>query len=395
MTDQSPLLEGLKLLDLGRIYQGPWCGNLLALGGATVIKIEEPSGEPARGPHGGSTVPFAMMNSNKQALTLDLKSERGRELFLDLVAQADVVIENFSAGTMERLGLAPELLLERNPRLVYGAATAYGIDGPDRDQLGMDVTIQAYSGVMSLTGFPDAPPVKAGVPFIDIMGGSYLYGGVMTALYGREKTGRGRIVDVAMIDTVYATLASSLTGLYRDGSVTRAGNGADGVTLAPYDVYPTSDGFVAVIVITEKHWEKMCQAMGCPELADDQRFASHARRRKNLDELNSMIRAWTITRTRDEVSRALRDGKVPAAAVRDLAEVVADPHLRERGAIQDMDHPREGKITVSHSPLRYRGVSLAPLSPSRDLGADNHEIFGDWLGLSESEIESLKEDGVI
>jgi CoA:oxalate CoA-transferase len=388
-------LDGIRVLDLGRIYQGPWCGTLLALAGADVIKVEEPGGEPARSRDpSGATVPFAMLNSNKRAITLNLKEERGRDLFLELVRDVDVVVENFGPGTMERLGLGPESLLELNPRLVYGGATAYGIDGPDRDQLGMDITIQAHSGVMSVTGFPDQPPVKAGVAFVDFLGGVHLYAGIVTALYERERTGQGRIVDVAMVDTIYPTLASNLSAYYRDGVAPRSGNGHGGGALVPYDVYPTSDGHIAIIVVTPQHWVSLCAAMGQPELADDERFRSNGRRFHNVESLDEIIGQWTSSHTRDEVVAALKVAKVPAAAVRDVAEVVEDRHLHERGALQHIEHPQLGDVVVPHSPLRFRGTPLVPLVPSPALGAHNHEVFGK-LGLSDKEIDRLRDDGVL
>ena len=293
-------LEGVKVLDLGRIYQGPWCGLMLALAGADVLKIEEPAGEPSR--RGSTvettTVPFAMLNSNKRDITLNLKDKRGRDLFRRLVEDADVVVENFSPGTMDRLGLSAESLLELNPRLVYGAATGYGIDGPDRDQLAMDITIQAHSGVMSVTGFPEQPPVKAGVAFVDFLGGTHLYAGIVTALYERERTGVGRIVDIAMIDTIYPTLASNLSGYFRDGFAGRAGNGHGGGALVPYNVYATADGHVAIIIISDQQWRNLCGAMGQPELVDDERFSSNGRRFHRLEELDDIIETWTSARSR-------------------------------------------------------------------------------------------------
>jgi CoA:oxalate CoA-transferase len=398
MTGEQALpLAGVRVLDLGRIYQGPWCGTLLALAGATVVKVEEPGGEPARqrGSDVGTTVPLAMLNSNKQAITLNLKHERGRAMLIDLVRQFDVLIENFGPGVMERLGLSAKSLLEVNPRLVYGGATGYGIDGPDRDRLALDITIQAHSGVMSVTGFPDSAPVKAGVAFIDFLGGTYLYGGIVTALYERERTGRGRIVDVAMIDTVYPTMASNMSGYYRDGEARRYGNGHSGGALFPYDVFPTSDGYVAILVVTTQQWPNFCNAMGRPELIDDERFASNNRRYRNSKEINAAITEWTSGLTRDEVVARLHGARVPVAAVRDVTDLLADPHLRERGAIQYIDHPELGPVDVPHSPIRWRDTPLVPLTPAPALGADNHDIYGRMLGLSADEVDRLRADGAI
>jgi CoA:oxalate CoA-transferase len=395
-TERPLPLAGLRVLDLGRIYQGPWCGTLLALSGASVVKIEEPSGEPARrGARGSMSVPFAMLNSNKQAITLNLKEPRGREIFLDLVRQADVVLENFGFGTMDRLGVGPERLLAVNPRLIYGAATGYGIDGPDRDRLAMDITIQAHSGVMSVTGFPDQPPVKAGVAFVDFLGAANLYSAIVTALYERERTGLGRIVDVAMVDAIYPTLASNLSAYYRDGVAPRSGNGHGGGALVPYDIYPTSDGFVALMVVTESHWRSLCDVLGAPELVTDDRFSSNSHRYHNAPALDQIIGAWTRPLARDEVVARLTEAKIPVAAVRDVGEVVEDAHLHERGALVRMEHPMAGPVVVPNTPLRFRGSTMAELEPSPALGADTRSVLSEWLGLDDAALDQLREDGVL
>jgi CoA:oxalate CoA-transferase len=389
-------LDGVRVLDLGRVYQGPWCGALLALAGASVVKVEQPGGEPARrGGRQGTTVPFAMLNSNKRGITLNLREPRGRGLFLRLVREVDVVVENFGPGTMDRLGLGPDALLAVNPRLVYGAATGYGVEGPDRDRLAMDITVQAHGGIMSVTGFPDQPPVKAGVALIDFSGAVHLYAGIVTALYERERTGAGGVVDVAMIDTVYPMLASNLSGYYRDGVAPRTGNGHGGGGLVPYGVYPTSDGHIAIIALTDQHWRNLCAVMGRPELADDDRFRSNGRRYHNLEAVDELISAWTAGCTRDGVVAALHAAGVPSAAVRGVGEMVEDEHLHERGAIQRIAHPQLGEVVVPHSPLRFRGTDPVPLTPSPAVGADNDEVFGEWLGLSPAERAALTDDGVI
>jgi crotonobetainyl-CoA:carnitine CoA-transferase CaiB-like acyl-CoA transferase len=259
----------------------------------------------------------------------------------------------------------------------------------------MDITIQAHGGIMSVTGFADQPPVKAGVAFVDFLGGAHLYGGIVTALYERERTGLGRVVDVAMIDTIYPTLASNLSAYYRDGVAGRSGNGHGGGALVPYDTYPTSDGHIALIVVTEQHWRNLCAAMGRPDLGEDERFRSNGRRYHNADEVNALVGEWTASHTRADVLAALGEHRVPAAAVRELGEVVEDRHLHERGAIQYIDHPELGPIVVPHSPMRYRGSDLAELRPSPRLGEHNADIYGEWLGLSADEVAALGADGVL
>jgi CoA:oxalate CoA-transferase len=210
----SPLsnypLAGITVLDLGQIYQGPYCGFLLAMAGARVIKIEPPQGDLVRSRRGVS-VPLAMLNSNKEGIVLDLKSIEGREAFLRLVDEADVVLENFLPGVMDRLGLGGKILLQRNPRLVFGSASGYGSSGPYKDMLAMDLTIQAMSGIINATGFPGQPPVKAGPSICDFLGGAHIYGAIVTALFDRSRTGVGRICEVAMLDAAYIALTSTIS----------------------------------------------------------------------------------------------------------------------------------------------------------------------------------------
>src|SRR5580698_9517408 len=235
-------LAGITVLDFGQIFQGPYATLLMAKAGANVIKIEPPHGEPGRrrAEAGKSTtLPVAMLNANKRAITLNLKSERGRALLRQMVERADVLLENFSPGTMDDLGVGYDVLKTVNPRLIYATGSGFGITGPDRDNLAMDFTIQAQSGIMSVTGFPDGPPVKAGPTLVDFMGGIHLYAGIVTALYDRDHSGVGRLVEVAMQETVWPTLAASYDYYYRTGEIPpRTGNRQSGLNSAPYNVFP-------------------------------------------------------------------------------------------------------------------------------------------------------------
>ncbi|MDO8771522.1 MAG: CoA transferase, partial [Burkholderiaceae bacterium] len=284
-----PPLSGLLVLDLGQIYQGPYCGHLLSMAGATVIKVEPPTGDTVRSRR-QSPYPLAMLNSNKQAVTLNLKNEGARQIFLKLVERADVLIENFMPGVMDKLGVGPETLLERNPRLVYGAASGYGSSGPNRDLLAMDLTIQAMSGAMSVTGFPDRPPVKAGPAICDFLGGIHLYGAIMTALYERSVTGKGRVVEVAMQDAIYPALASSLSLFYENPKANpRTGNRHGALAMAPYNTYRAAEGYIAIICVTEAHWAGLAKAMGRVDLLADPRFATHAERCQIMDEVDGIV----------------------------------------------------------------------------------------------------------
>lgn len=392
-------LDGVTVLDLGQIYNGGYAGLLLALGGAHVVKIEPPGGENLRrrGAVGGAGYPFVMLNSNKDGVTLDLKHPRGKELFLALVERADVVLENFTPGTMDRLGLGHRQLLEINPRLVYGASSGYGSTGPYKDHLAMDLTVQAMAGVMSTTGFPDQPPVKAGPAVCDFAAGIHLYAGIVTALFQRERTGRGEVVEVTMHEAIYPTLMSSLGLLFGgDGTTpTRTGNRHSGLAESPYNVYPTSDGFIAIICVTETHWQRLTEAMGRPELASDDRFATLGARVARMDKVDEVVSAWTSGQARDDLVDTLCRAAVPCAPVKDLAEVVADPNLWERGMLQRLEHPELGEVVAPHSPIRFGDGKRGDLRPSPSLGQHNRQVLGELLGLDDRSIDELIAEGVI
>ena len=273
--DNQPL-NGITVIDLGQIYNGPYATLLMAMAGARVIKIEPLVGENMRrrGAVGGAMVPFAMLNSNKEFVSLNIKSPKGRALLEQMAVKADVLLENFAPGVMTRLGLGPDHLMALNPRLVYGAGSGFGWSGPYRDYPAMDLTVQAIGGVMSTTGYPDRPPVKAGPAVCDFFGGVHLYGAVVTALFDRERTGKGRFVEVAMLDAVYASLSSALGLYFGSGgkAPTRTGNRHSGLAEAPYNVYQAADGYLALICVSETHWQSLLQAMGRTDLAGDPRL---------------------------------------------------------------------------------------------------------------------------
>ena len=393
-------LAGITVVDLGQIYQGPYATLLMAKAGARIIKVEPLQGESARrrAKVGTSaTFPFAMLNSNKEAVTLNLKDRRGIELLKRMAAKADVLLENYAPGVLDRLGAGWEVVAKLNPRLVYASGTGYGLDGPDRDNLAMDLTVQAMSGVMSITGFADGPPVKAGPAFVDFMSGVHLYAAVVTALYERSITGRGRLVEVAMQEAVYPSLASNLAFLHSSkGAVPpRTGNRHGGLSIAPYHVYAAADGYVAIITVTEDHWPNLLEAMGRDDLKGDPRYSLNEHRVERIDEVDGLIEAWTRTLPKREVFAILRRHRVPSAPVRDLAEVMHDPHMHQRGMLETIEHPDLGQIVVPTSPLRYHGADKVVTTPSPRIGQHNAEVYGGWLGLSETELADLKKDGVI
>jgi crotonobetainyl-CoA:carnitine CoA-transferase CaiB-like acyl-CoA transferase len=391
-------LDGLVVVDLGQIYNGPYAGLLFALAGATVVKVEPPSGDLLRVRGGrvqGALYPFCALNANKRGITLDLKNPRGRELLLRLAKRADVLIENFRPGVMDRLGLGSEKLLAANPRLVYGSGSGFGSAGPYRDYPAMDITVQAISGVMSITGFPDREPVKAGPAVADFAGGVHLYAAIATALVERSLTGRGVVVEAAMHDAVIPSLSSSL-GLFigTKGSVPlRTGNRHNGLAEAPYNVYATSDGHLALICVSDRHWDALLETIGRTDLREDARFAGMAERVAHIDDVDALVAGFTATRTTQQAFDELREGGVPCAPVKGVTDVMDDPHLHARGMLQEVDHPEMGPITGFGSPLRFDGAPATELLPSPGLGEHNDEVARELLGCDDAEIAALHEAG--
>lgn len=400
MAETTYPLDGIVVLDLGQIYNAPYATLLLALAGAEVIKVEPRTGENLRGrtQTPGAGAPFVMLNSNKRGVTLNLRDPRGRDLLLRMVDRADVLVENFRPGVTDRLGVGPDVLCERNPRLIYASGSGFGRSGPYRDYAAMDLTVQAMAATMSTTGFPDRPPVKAGPAIADFFGGIHLYGAIVTALFERERTGQGQIVEAAMFDSVYPSLMSSLGLFFANGTgeaPARTGNRHSGLAEAPYNVYPASNGFVAIICVTDAHWRALAELIGRPELAEDPDYATRRARVVRMDEVDEMVTAFTEQHERDPLCDLLREHRVPCAPVRDLGEVVADPHLHARGMLQEIEHPDVGTVTVPHSPLRYGAHELMPLVRSPQLGEHNEAVFCDWLGLSREELDELVEAEVV
>src|SRR4051812_24246634 len=400
MTAQSPYpLHGIKVVDLSQIYNGPYATFLMAQAGAEVIKVEPKGGEHLRrrGVVGGAALPFAMLNANKRSVSLDLKNPRGRDLLIEMIRQADVLVENFAPGVTARLGIGADAMHELNPRLVYAQSSGYGQDGLYRDYPAMDLTVQAMSGVMGITGFADREPVKAGPALCDFFAGVHLYGGIVTALYDRERTGRGRTVEVAMLDAVYASLSSQLGMCFGQGwqEAGRTGNRHGGLAESPYNVYPASDGHIAIICVGEQHWKNLLDAMGRADLRDDPRFASLTTRVAHMDMVDDLVTGFTRRYNKQDLFALLMKHRVPCAPVRTLMEVVNDPHLHQRGMLQWIDHPELGRIVVQSSPMRYDGTPQLPHQPSRRLGEDNEGVLTGWLGLSGDEVTRLAREGVI
>jgi len=392
-------LSGITVIDLSHVYNGPYATFLMAMAGASVIKVEPLQGEHlrSRGDLGGAALPFAMLNSNKKLITLNLKSEKGRELLREMAARADILVENFAPGVMDRLGIGTADLHKINPRLIYGSSSGYGKSGPYRDYPAMDLVMQAMCGVINSTGYPDQPPVKSGAAICDFMAGVHLYAAIVTALYERERTGKGRVVEISMQDATYASLASNLGMVHARGAAApeRTGNRHGGLGISPYNVYPTKDGYVVFNAPGDHHFRSILDVMGRSDLKEDPRFLTRSTRVANFAAVDELIEDWTKTLTKDEVARRMLAAKVPCAPVRNLMEVMHDENMHARGSLQWIDHPELGRVVLPHSPLVFEGTQRRPIEPSLPLGASNDAVFGDWLGHSKEELAAYKAEGVI
>jgi formyl-CoA transferase len=394
-------LAGYRIIDLGQIYNGPYCTLLLALLGAEVIKVEPLQGEIVRqrDPVSRMPYPYLMLNSNKKSVTLNLKHPQGKVLFRQLVERGDVVLENYAVGVMERLGFGYAALHQINPRLIYASSSGYGRGGPYSHYSAMDLTVQAVSGVMAITGFPDTPPVKAGPAFSDFISGIHLYAALVTALLRRERTGQGCMVEVAMHDAMYPTLTSNLGSYYDKGFVVpRTANRHGGLAIAPYNTYPTRDGWIAIFCATEEHWRTLCKVMHQEELLTEPRFAANAERARQIEAVDTLVSTWSQQFTRTELTTVLNDAGVPCGPVLTLEEVADDPHLKQRQIIVDIEHPVKGPVKVIGCPLKFYtadGALRIDVLPAPGIGQHNEEVYTSLLGYAPADLERWRAAGII
>jgi CoA:oxalate CoA-transferase len=391
-------LEGIRVIDFGQVYAAPYCTMQLAYMGADVIKIEPPGvGDVLRQPQlppGGAGYSFLMLNAQKRSVTLNLKERRAQEIALKLIEGADVLVENYLAGVMESFSLGYEQIAERCPPLIYASGKGYGSDSRWARLGAMDNTIQASSGFISITGFPERG-VKTSATFIDMGTGSHLVSGILAALIQRGRTGRGQRVEVAMIDVAVPALTSALAPTLQGFKFKRMGNRHWGV--CPTNVYPARDGEILIFCLTEPHWRTVAKLIGHEELIKDPRCSSHAARLRIADELDELVGQWTRKNARDEMVAVLIEAGVPCAPVRQLEEVVADPEIARRGTLIDSEFPTRGAIRVAGSPIK---LSEAPqpgageLRRPPELGEHTREVLAE-IGIGDAELERLRADRVV
>ena len=391
-------LQGVKIIDLSRVLAGPFCTMMLADLGADVIKVEIPKrGDDSRQfpPfYKGESVYYINLNRNKRSITLNLKDPRGKKLFKKLVEKADVVIENFSPGTMDRLGVGYEALKKVNPRIIFASISGFGQYGPYRKRPGYDLIGQAMGGIMSITGWPDSPPTRTGTAIADVLAGMFCAIGILSAIKSREKSGVGQSVDVSLVDSVFTAIENVSEMYLVDGEVPgRIGNRYEFVY--PYDTFKASDGWIAIGIGNDSLWRRFCQAIDREDLIEDERCLSNAKRVENHVFVKDIVEEWTVHRTVDEAYNYLLEKKVPSAPVLSIDQIVADPHIAEaRQMVLEMMQPGLGMLKVIGNPIKLDKTPASIRTPAPSLGEHTGEVL-EMLGLDRSEILELKEAEVI
>ncbi|OXM68092.1 CaiB/BaiF CoA transferase family protein [Amycolatopsis vastitatis] len=381
-------LDGIKVVDLSRILAGPYCTQYLGEMGADVVKVESPGhGDDTRGwgpPFvGGEAVYYLAANRNKRGIVLDLKSDRGREALRRLVADADVLVENFRPGTLEKWGVAYDTLSSLNPRLIHVSITGFGQTGPYRDRAGYDLVAQALGGVMSLTGEPDGAPAKVGLPVADLNAGTWAIIAVLMALQARHTTGRGQYLDVSLLDSQLAWHVYAAGAHFYDTPRPRR-MGSAHPSIVPYQAYHVSDGWLIIAVGSEKLWHAFCGVLGL-DIAADPRFASNALRAAHRDELNSLLEPVLRTRAAAEWMKDFDGAGIPAAPINEIDDVYADPWTAAREQVVRLPHPTVGTYLGTGFPVKASGTPARPTSAPPTLGQHTAEVLAE-LGYSAEEI---------
>jgi crotonobetainyl-CoA:carnitine CoA-transferase CaiB-like acyl-CoA transferase len=405
-------LEGIRILDLTVALAGPYGSLVLAGLGAEVIRIEAPGGgdiartnPPFVGSNGisfdaprGDDVSLSTLNRarNKKSVTIDLKTDKGRALLMELAKHCDVLMENMSEGTTAKLKVDYERVRKANPKIIYASVKAFGEPSPYPTLKGMDIIVQAMSGLMEVTGFADGPPTRVGIPIADMVAPLFAVNGILAALIARGRTGEGQHVQVSMLDCMASMVAEEhFDVMGRAGLPMRSGNSHD--RLIPFGVYPTKDGHVAIVAFSPEWMRALGDAMGRPDLLDDPRFANRSIRMQHAKAFNAIVEEWTRSLTSEELVRELGSRGVPHARVRSPDEVLHDPHLLETGAVVPLEHPTLGRIDAIGTglPIRFSKSTAGFDQPAMQLGAATEEILGGLLKLSKGDIEALRAEGII
>ncbi len=396
MSEAGYALEGIRVLELGNFMAGPFCGMLLADLGADVIKVENPKGgdftRSAAPFINGESAGFLAVNRNKRSIAIDLKSERGRALFLELVKRSDVVIENLRPGTLDDLGIGYAVLNGLNPRIILSSASGFGQTGPYKDRPALDLIVQGMSGLMSITGEgDDRPPVKVGVPITDLASATFGAYAILAALRVRDREGVGQHIDVSMLESAIALQAWETSGYFATGEVPGPLGSAHRFN-APYQAVRTADGYVTIGATTPANWHAFCATLGLEQLEHDARFEKVHDRRRRYRELVALIEAVTVTRPSAHWYGALERAGVPCGILNSLDRVLDDEQVRSRGVVREVDHATIGKVRVTGSPVRFSRTPIRMERAGPLLGEHTREIL---VELGRPDADALERDGVV
>ena len=394
------MLEGVRILDLSRMLAGPFGSMLLGDLGAEVIKIEEPgTGDftrtsAAEASLRGISAYFLSINRSKKSVTLDLRKEKGRKVFYEMVKKADIVFDNFRPATLEKLGCAYEVLREHNPKIISCSLSAFGQDGPYRDLPAYDIILQAMGGTMSLTGPEGGDPVVMGVPMGDLAGGMFAAFAISSALYQREQTGRGQKLDLSLLDSQVALLMY-LAQTYIATDMVPGRRGAKHPLAAPFKAFKTKDGHVAMVAFQDKHFESFCKIIERDDLLSDDRFDNFIARAINKDELYAILDPIFPGKTTAEWTKALREAGIPSSPVNDIRDALNDPQVRSRNMVVEIDHPEIGVYEALGNPIKSSEMEDGPFAAPPLLGQHTDEILSGLLGMSDDDIQALRNDGIV
>lgn len=388
-------LSDITVLDLTQFLSGPFCTMIMADLGAEVLKIERPDRPKASGPFlHGERIYDLSVNRSKKSITLNLKSGKGKEIFLKLLEQADVVVENFKPGTMDRMGIGYGTLSRIKPDIIYMAISGFGATGPYRERGALDMVIQGMSGLMSLTGAPEGGPTKCGTSASDIFSGLYAFGAVCAALYEKARTGKGQFIDVAMLDSTFSCLENAVINTcVFNKNPERVGNRHP--TSVPFQTFRTSDGEIIITCSRDKAFYSLCDAMGRPDLKEDPLFSGSEARRQNKELLEHEITAFTSSCTLDECERILNDHHVPNGRINTIMMACNDPQIAAREMLVEVEHPVAGKYKMAGNPIKFSSMAKAHYEPAPMLGQHTFRILSERLHMNEKEIsEALAEQAM-
>ncbi len=396
---QAGPLDGIRVLDLTRVLAGPYCTMFLGDLGAEVVKIEQPEvGDDTRGwgpPFaGGESAYFLCINRNKKSLTVNLKSPQGIALLCDLAGGADVLVENFRPGTMERLGLGEKELRAVNPRLIYASLSGFGADGPMSDWPGYDLIVQAWGGLMSITGMADGEPTKVGVAIVDIVAGLMIGKAIVAALFARERTGIGQKIETSLLEAEVACLINAGSNYLVGGSVPgRWGNAHP--SIVPYQSFKTCDSYLVVGVASEGIWQRFCHAIGRPELVDDPRFARNPQRVEHRGELIALLTELFLKRDTAEWMSLLGEAGIPCAPVQTIDQVFSAAQVLHREMVVEVQHPTAGAVRMAGLPVKLSNTPASIRLPPPLLGQHTEDVLRSWLKMRDGDIAELKSKGAI